>query len=315
MDHLLVAGAHLLQSSELASGIPVSAWSESIFWGSLSSDLPVRCHIQSNEVFSKSGLAVLRNNSSYVVFANMPVGTRGLGQHKHNDHLSIEWVIGDVPILVDPGSDTTTTESSVRNLFRSVVSHNTVMIDEQEQNRFDPQSISRLATDGETELSQVLMSSDQTCAIMASYTGYQRLPDPVYHERIVLLTRSGELIIWDKFKAKQPHHYLWHWMLHPMLPKPEVFSGYLQTQVSGLRVQLSFPSNLHCDILPGWYCQGNGQKQACSRIVFEWQGEIEEVFWLWSNAENSKFSDINQIKEYCYQFWQQQQKSKVPQWH
>ncbi len=58
------------------------------------------------------------------------------GGHAHNDKLSICYQIGDRPVLVDPGQYCYTADAAMRNHSRGTASHNTVQIDQAEQQEY-----------------------------------------------------------------------------------------------------------------------------------------------------------------------------------
>lgn len=65
-----------------------------------------------------------------------PNGQCGRGGHAHNDQLSLELSIDQIPILIDAGTYSYTSLIDKRNLFRSTGMHNTLAVDEQEQNEW-----------------------------------------------------------------------------------------------------------------------------------------------------------------------------------
>lgn len=62
------------------------------------------------------------------------VGQNGVGGHAHNDQLSVLAEFAGKPFLVDPGSLTYTRDGELRNLDRSTGVHNTLQVDQAEQN-------------------------------------------------------------------------------------------------------------------------------------------------------------------------------------
>jgi len=89
-----------------------------------------------SKAFSDSGWYVMRNNKDYCIISCGPNGQNGNGGHAHNDKLSFELCIDGKDIIVDPGTYVYTQLPEWRNKFRSTAYHNTVMIDNKEQNRF-----------------------------------------------------------------------------------------------------------------------------------------------------------------------------------
>lgn len=61
-------------------------------------------------------------------------GQKGKGGHSHNDQLSFYLTIGAKKIIVDSGTYTYTSDYTQRNAYRSTSMHNTLQLDEIEQN-------------------------------------------------------------------------------------------------------------------------------------------------------------------------------------
>ncbi|MFQ5585218.1 MAG: alginate lyase family protein, partial [Thermodesulfobacteriota bacterium] len=82
------------------------------------------------------GLYVMRWGGDYMIVSCGLNGQNDLGGHAHNDKLSFELCIDGREVIVDPGTYVYTPYPDERNRFRGTASHNTVMIDGEEQNRF-----------------------------------------------------------------------------------------------------------------------------------------------------------------------------------
>ena len=110
------------------------------------------------------------------------VGTNGFGNHKHNDLLSFEYHVDGTPLIVDPGSYVYTSNPDARNLFRSTASHNTLIIDDEEQNEFKPEWLFRMFESANPEHLEFVVDAD-AIRYRGRHNGYARLPQPVVHER------------------------------------------------------------------------------------------------------------------------------------
>jgi uncharacterized heparinase superfamily protein len=62
------------------------------------------------------------------------VGQNGYGGHAHNDQLSFELSLNGKPLIVDPGTYVYTPLPDERNKYRSTAMHNTLALDDREQN-------------------------------------------------------------------------------------------------------------------------------------------------------------------------------------
>ena len=145
---------------------------------------------KSSIAFPLGGFYIMRDRNDYVLFNASPVGTNGVGSHKHNDVLSLELHLGGEDILVDPGCFLYTADPRVYNQFRSTAHHSTVMIEGREQNRFIPGKFFCLHPDG---LPRVLKweTGAKLDGVSAEFDGYRRLSDPIHHRRDVLVHRPG----------------------------------------------------------------------------------------------------------------------------
>jgi hypothetical protein len=81
------------------------------------------------------GLDIYRRNNVVLTARCGPIGQHGKGGHAHNDQNAITLSIDGVPYIVDPGSSFYS-DVAARNHDRSVRSHATVVVDDDEQNLF-----------------------------------------------------------------------------------------------------------------------------------------------------------------------------------
>ena len=82
------------------------------------------------------GLYVLSNDIYKVFFRAGNIGQNGKGGHSHNDQLSVNISVNDIPLFVDAGTYCYTSNAKLRNKYRSVNSHNTLVINGKEQNKW-----------------------------------------------------------------------------------------------------------------------------------------------------------------------------------
>ncbi len=154
---------------------------------------------------TQSGICQLRSNSLVANFFVNKVGAGGLGNHKHNDLLSLTLEYNGMPLLVDPGSFVYTEDEKWRNHFRSTESHSTVLIDWEEQNRMVNGLLFFLRTDG-TPQTSLWESSESADTVTASHDCYRRLSGGVVHERTLYLDKESELLlIRDRLLGSEKH--------------------------------------------------------------------------------------------------------------
>src|SRR6185503_10015179 len=102
----------------------------------------------------------------------------GFGNHKHNDLLGFEYHVGGEPVIIDPGSYVYLPDPDARNLFRSTKSHNTISVDDHEQNDLRPDSLFRMFEKTCPEHIAVREDSD-AFEYRGRHSGYTRLREPV----------------------------------------------------------------------------------------------------------------------------------------
>ncbi|WP_223546398.1 alginate lyase family protein [Priestia aryabhattai] len=91
----------------------------------------------STTVFPQGGYYILKNKNIYCCIRCGELSFRGEGVHSHNDQLSFDLTIKGEDFIVDPGSYIYTADYAARNLYRSTSMHNTLQIDNFEQNDFN----------------------------------------------------------------------------------------------------------------------------------------------------------------------------------
>lgn len=169
-------------------------------------------------VFPNAGWAVMRAPTGYVLISCGPNGQKGNGGHAHNDKLSFEWFLEGQNVIVDPGTYVYTSHPDWRNRFRSVGFHNTVVVDREEQNRFDPawESLFRLRDDSKAEILQ-WQTNDQTDIFIGRHKGYARGNRPVVHQRKILWNKKTPqfLEITDTFLGVGEHVLTWNFHVLP----------------------------------------------------------------------------------------------------
>lgn len=99
---------------------------------------------KNSEAFYDGGYYLLQNDSIYCIIRCGELSLRGQGGHSHNDQLSIELNIDGEDFFVDTGTGVYTANKNIRNLFRSTEMHNTVSIQNIEQNKFETNELFKM---------------------------------------------------------------------------------------------------------------------------------------------------------------------------
>jgi uncharacterized heparinase superfamily protein len=237
---------------------------ERAWWG-LGVDVPSSTLIApASRLFPEAGVAVMRGaGSHYLLVTNAIVGTKGFGNHKHNDQLSFEYHHGGVALVVDPGSYVYTSDAAARNRFRSTAYHNTLSIDGVEQNEMNPEWLFRLF---ETAKAEHVSFDDRDGWVeyVGRHHGYERLTQPVTHERALRLDKaSGALAIVDRLTGAGDHDLRWHFHLAPGVSAGMVDERTVRLSAGGGRWMLRYPAGLQAAVVPAAYSPSYGVAMPC----------------------------------------------------
>ncbi len=287
--HLLALGAILFNRPELGQAVG-KCWEEA-FW-ILGTDavsywrdfrnITNNAHV--SRAFSSSGVYILRKDEFYSLMDAGGNGRRGVGDHSHNDCLSVEIYSYGLPFLVDPGSYVYTADFYARNLFRSTAYHNTIQIDGQEINRFDPKDVFQLSEDAKPQVLSWVSTPDFDF-LVASHTGYMRLPDPVLPQRTLFFDKVNKLwLIWDHIKAQGEHKIQVFFHFSPIQLEKEIENS--KNIVAKARESGLLSLSLLCDpgftlsMHTGWVSCSYGLRK--SAPIAEYHAILKgDQDWLW----------------------------------
>lgn len=239
------------------------AW-DAAWWGLQSASVPsVIPPVDAS--FPKAGIAVRRDtDGGYLLITNGAVGTRGFGNHKHNDLLSFEYHVGGRAVIVDPGSFVYTSDPDARNLMRSVVSHNTMAPEGVEQNEFKPEWLFRMFERAAPE--QIEYRADPA---VFHYVGRHRgyAPAGLIVARAFTWT-PGRLEIRDTVQGEPPKPILLAWRFHLAPEIGATIDGNLvRLTLDSADVVLTCPDTLDLGLEPAWYSPSYGVRLPSRQIV------------------------------------------------
>jgi hypothetical protein len=163
--------------------------------------------------FSDAGFYILRSNKVYLFINNSGLSHYNevlSGTHTHSDLLSFVYSYDGLPFLIDPGTFVYSSNPSQRKKFRSTSMHNTLTFDGYDQNDLNEKDIWFIKRDAIP--SEVNWDSNEKFDIYeGSHSGYERLEDPVSHNRKFKLNKENDnLEISDKILCSKPHTVVSH---------------------------------------------------------------------------------------------------------
>ncbi len=188
-----------------------------------------------------SGLAVLRSGEASVIFCAMPNGLRGKGSHTHCDKLSIVFRLGPDEVFCDSGSQCYTRSAELRNLDRSTRAHNTLMVDDADQNILstDPQSLFQCGN--EAVVSPITIVEGGELTVRASHQGYSRYG--IEHRRTVQLCQRSFQVL-DEVSGAGEHLLELRYVLGP---EWRVSSEMTSGETVSCVIEGSRRLTLHCE--------------------------------------------------------------------
>ncbi len=127
------------------------------------------------------GYYIMRDGDNAVFINCGPIGTNGKGGHAHNDKLAFVLQLNALDFFVDPGIYVYTASRFYREMFRSTANHNTLQIQDWEQNSPGGKSV------------WWGMNDDAKCKLLewspfhfsGSHSGYCRYPGGPEHQRTI----------------------------------------------------------------------------------------------------------------------------------
>ena len=274
-------GRHLFGPASAIFGEPawaavageVGSW-EAAWWG-VCAPAPTAA-VAASRLSPDAGVAVMRGSSStYLLVTNGIVGTKGFGNHKHNDQLSFEYHPGGEPLIVDPGSYVYTSDFDARNMFRSTAYHSTLMIDAIEQNDTRPEWIFRMFESARAE-HVTFQDNDASAEYVGRHHGYERLEAPVTHQRTVGLDkRSGGVRIVDRLDGAGVHDLRWHFHFAPGVAAEPAAAGTIVLTAADRRFTLRCPPDLHISIHQAAYSPSYGVTIPCRAVDLSTRAAVD----------------------------------------
>lgn len=231
-------------------------------------------------LYPQAGLAVARENGNYLLVTNSIVGTKGFGNHKHNDQLSFEYFCQGVPLFVDPGSYVYTSDFDARNRYRSVKAHNTLCVDDTEQNEMKEEWIFRLFETAHAEHLNFGISESRV-EYRGRHIGYRRLPQEVRHRRTISLCRKdGALTIMDELEGKGKCRLEWSYHCPPGVEVSLKEGSIVLLTAAAQSFELLIPKGIRVTKSEDRYSPSYGVERPCMKVTLQSDVDVQgENVW------------------------------------
>ncbi len=220
--------------------------------------------------FTKAGFYIIKEQGFYFITGRHKCCYGKGGSHVHNDILSFELSFFGEDFVIDPGTYTYTANLKERNRFRSTQMHNTIMIDQQEQNDF-PQDPFYINQQAEFKVNQWAVNNKEYL-LEAEHNGYNKLRHPVIHNRLFVYNKKDKLFkIEDEFNGKGNNKLEWNFHLAPGVKiwiKKDINNKEITLTSDKGSVILSAPKALDCAVIENEYSPSYGIKKPIKTLRF-----------------------------------------------
>jgi len=177
-------------------------------------DIGVKEYKKISYGYVEQGIFVLRNNDIHITVDASETGYGNKRTEGHNDILSFELFYKGHSVISDPGTFSIYSDNEIRNRLRSVKSHSTLYIDDEE-----PVELKGVFEIGEdlTKPKITEWHSDEYEDILSvQHYAYARFSDPVIIKRIFrFLKDKNKLIIRDELFGGSSHQAFFNLIFHP----------------------------------------------------------------------------------------------------
>lgn len=206
--------------------------------------------------FDKFGLFVFKSAEFELFLRCGGIGQQGKGGHSHNDQLSFCFSAKGKDFVVDPGLFCYSCSEEERNRSRSVHNHNTLALENEEQNLWKTGDVENLFWIFKHRTKSKVISYGDNFIVMEHYA-YKKP-----HRRLVKM--EPECIVFeDTLELDKTKMLYFH--LHPNV-EPRVFENKCTLTNIDVVVELNFPSG-QIEVQDYDYCPQYGLKIKAKKIV------------------------------------------------
>jgi len=244
-------------------------------------------------IYEEAGYAILRSEDlhKYLLFDIGKFGFRDC-VHSHADALSIEYVVGDQPVFVDPGTYCYTSDKKMRDYFRSAAGHNVALVNDRGCADTDDTFAWAYKADVDRGRSLLCKGFDYVDA------AYRREADPQFrHNRSVFRVADSYIIIFDRIEKQTGDMVKFHFHTPISSHKLSAKTSAITLEKADIKVILkpltendySLVANSGQQNPPsGWYSPDYAQLEKITTLVLEPEikGNISIPFCIFPYSKN-----------------------------
>lgn len=231
----------------------------------------------------------MRHADLYMAIDCVPADPKSPSGHKHNSRLNFELFAGDKSFIIDPGAYVYTADKEMRNLFRSTRYHNTVVVDGEEQNRFEEYELFAMNLDAAVKVNRWLVTENYDL-LDAEHSGYSRLN--VVHRRLIYFNKEEKYwVIRDMLTGEGTHKFDLYFHFAPMEinEKDELVIETGNKTGANIAIAPLETDGLKMAIENGWVSYSYGKKVEAPIVKYSKKAEVpvEFVTAIYSSASKA----------------------------
>jgi asparagine synthase (glutamine-hydrolysing) len=285
---LLQLGSYLTKGKLL---FEPGAWDEDVFWLGEKQPLSLIPSPLEKNSFPDGGTYILRGANSKAILRC----TDHRSRPSHADQLHVDLWIRGQNIACDAGTYLYSGAGIWRNGLAHTSVHNTVTVDHLDQMKM----LTRFTW---TNWSHGKVLHHDENLWRGEHDGYQRLSDPVTHQRTVMSLGEDRWLILDHLTAKKSHHYTLHWLLTDFPFEQHNRSVILSVDSSTYKIQCGLlDGNGNFSIVRadpnstrGWRSQYYGDKEPAISVILE-TDQASVTFWSFFGFEDDVIESMGNI--------------------
>lgn len=235
-----------------------------------------------SKAFPQGGFYIMRYGELYMIIDCVSVDPKAPSGHRHNSRLSFELFAYSTPFVIDPGTYIYTADKEMRNLFRSTKYHNTVVVDGEEQNRFNEDDLFGMGLDATVRVNRWLVT-EKYDFLDVEHNGYARLKKAVVHRRQIYFNKEKKYwVIKDVLTGEGGYKHKFDLYFHLALLELKRTSDLIvetnnKDGASIIIVPLE-TEGISMEIEKGWVSYSYGRKVEAPIVKYSKTGSVPTVF-------------------------------------